>query len=226
MIKKHITLAILPILFILLSTNVFGQTPKDTNNAQIKQQAVQMREKINNYLSDKLAEEKKAYGNGLHSDSLLNVINNQNNEINLLNSKLKFLEEKINYIDGYNKLTAEQSNGPFVNPSTGQNYIQYANKQLNVFFSFNDFTLTDKQTEAIENFLSSKNIKHIKIVSYTDWRGKSKVNTLIAKKRAQAVTKLLKNKTYSVLVNTQCSPNMTNEGLNSQWCRRIEIILN
>lgn len=227
MINQFIKLTIFLTFLLFSSKNLFAQTPKDSNNAQIKQQAVQMRERINNYLSDKLAEEKKQNGSGFLSDSLLHIIDFQKKELNQLNQKIVFLEEKINNIDGYNKLTAEQSNGPFVNPGTGQNYIQYANKQLNLFFSFNDYTLTNKQIEVIQIFLSNQKNKRAKIISYTDWQGKSKANTLIAQKRALAVTKQLKGKvkSYAVLVNTKSTPNMTNEGLNAQWCRRIEIVL-
>ncbi|MBJ7428355.1 MAG: hypothetical protein JHD28_05280 [Bacteroidia bacterium] len=219
------------LLFILVLgiNNLQAQTKKDSSNAEVKKQAVEMREKLNNYLAERLAEEKKQMvgkGNGLN-DSLLNTITTQQMELDVLKEKYLTLEMLVANMNATNQMSAEKANGPFVNPSTGGNYIQYADKQLNIFFSFNDNTLNENQIAVLNNFLANKKNKRARVISYTDWRGKAKVNYQIGKKRAATITSILKGKvkSYTVNINTKCNMNMTNEGLNAQWCRRIEIIL-
>jgi outer membrane protein OmpA-like peptidoglycan-associated protein len=236
MINKTMKLSVL-LLFTMLfaSHQLEAQTPKDSSNAEIKKQALEMREKLNNYLADKLDENKNlnsyvikgVSGVGFMNDSLVNTILLQQIELNVLKQKYQELEALVNNLNTTNQLSAEKANGPFINPSSGENYIQYADKQLNLYFSFNDNSLNEKQIEALSKFLENKKLKRAKIISYTDWRGNAKANNQIGKKRAATVTKLLKGKvkSYTVSTDTKCKMNMTNEGLNAQWCRRIEIIL-
>jgi len=224
------------LLFILVLgiNNLQAQTKKDSSNAEVKKQAVEMREKLNNYLADKLDENKNlnsivinGQGGGFINDSLVNKLIIQGMELNVLKEKYKALEAVVANLNATNQLSAEKANGAFVNPSTGGSYIQYADKQLNLYFSFNDKTLNENQIAVLNTFLANKKNKRAKVISYTDWRGKAKVNNQIGKKRAATVTSILKGKvkSYTVSINTKCNMNMTNEGLNAQWCRRIEIIL-
>lgn len=219
------------LLFILVLgiNSLQAQTKKDSSNAEVKKQAVEMRDKLNNYLAERLAEEKKqmvVQGNGLN-DTLLNTITTQQVELDVLKEKYQALEALVENLNATNQMSAEKANGAFVNPSTGGNYIQYADKQLNIFFSFNDNTLNENQITVLNNFLANKKNKRARVISYTDWRGKPKVNNQIGKKRAATITSILKGKvkSYTVNINTKCNMSMTNEGLNAQWCRRIEIIL-
>lgn len=230
MINKLSKASVLLLFILVLAINSLqAQTKKDSSNAEVKKQAVEMRDKLNNYLAERLAEEKKqmvVQGNGLN-DSLLNTINTQQVELNVLKEKYQALETLVENLNATNKMSAEKANGAFVNPSTGGSYIQYADKQLNLYFPFNDNTLNENQIAVLNTFLANKKNKQAKVISYTDWRGKAKVNNQIGKKRAAKVTSILKGKvkSYVVNINTKCNMNMTNEGLNAQWCRRIEIIL-
>lgn len=235
MINKPMQLSVLLLLTMLFAgVHLQAQTKKDSSNAEIKKQALEMREKLNNYLADKLEDNKninslviKGAAGGYMNDSLVNTILLQQMELNVLKEKYQALEAVVENLNSYNQMSADKANGAFVNPSTGGNYIQYADKQLNLYFSFNEYELNENQKEVLNTFLANQKGKRAKVISYTDWRGKSKVNNQIGKKRANTVTKILKGKvkSYAVNINTKCNINMANEGLNAQWCRRIEIIL-
>ena len=133
----------------------------------------------------------------------------------------------VENLNSYNQMSADKANGPFVNQSTGGNYIQYADKQLNLYFAFNNCMLNEGQITVLNTFLANKKHKRARLISYTDWRGKAKSNKIMGKNRAKNVTEILKHnvKSYAVNINNNCSINMANEGLNAQWCRRIEIII-
>ena len=235
MINKFSKASVLLLFIMVLVVNgLQAQTKRDSSNAEVKKQALEMREKLNNYLADKLDENKnlnslviKGQGGGYMNDSLVNTIMLQQIELNVLKNKYQALEAMVENLNSYNQMSAEKANGPFVNPSNGGNYIQYSDKQLNLYFSFNEYELNENQIAVLNTFLVNQKGKSAKVISYTDWRGKSKVNIQIGQKRANTISKILKGKvkSYEVSINTKCNMNMANEGLNAQWCRRIEIIL-
>lgn len=229
--KLSKVLLLLLLVFGYSNFSVVAQSQKDSSNLEIKKQALEMREKLNVYLADKLDEDKniKLSGqfSGLVNDSLLKIIALQSNELQVLREKYKNLEVLVEYLNSYNQMSAEKSTGPFINPSTGANYIQYANKQLNLYFAINSFTLNENQISVLTAFLNNAKSKKASLVVYTDWQGTTKTNKFIGRKRAKSVTQILKKKVknYTLNINTNCNKNMANEGLNAQWCRRIEIVL-
>ena len=131
MINKFSKASVLLLFIMVLVVNSLkAQTKRDSSNAEVKKQALEMREKLNNYLSERLAEEKKqvvGQGNGLN-DSLLNTIIIQQLELNVLKNKYKALEAMVENLTSYNQMTAAKPNGPFVNASNGGKYIQYSDK--------------------------------------------------------------------------------------------------
>lgn len=218
------------LLFLGLS-NTQAQTKRDSSNAEIRQQAIEMREKLNKYMADKLLEEqvKKDPGVQVFFDSISTTLTNQQLEINKLKEQFERLEKQLNdgmYTNGAPKLRQIQDS-MIADLARGVAFHKVSDKQLNLYFPFDRFGLTKDQRAALRSFLSSQKAMVVKVNGYTDWMGTEQHNKELANNRCLSVVKVVNGFRirHKISTNINCNNNEVYNAQTAKWCRRVEIIL-
>lgn len=212
-------------------SNINAQTKRDSSNTEIRQQAIEMREKLNKYMADKLLEEqvKKDPGVQVFFDSISTTLTNQQLEINKLKEQFERLEKQLNdgvYSNGTPKL--RQAQDSLINDvARGVAFHRVGDKQLNLYFPFDRFGLTKDQRAALRSFLSSQKAMVVKVNGYTDWMGTEQHNKELAANRCLSVVKVVNGFRirHKVSTNINCNNNQVYNAQTAKWCRRVEIIL-
>jgi outer membrane protein OmpA-like peptidoglycan-associated protein len=218
-------------LVILGLSKVNAQTKRDSSNAEIKQQAIEMREKLNKYMADKLLEEqvKKDPGVQVFFDSISTTLTNQQLEINKLKEQFERLEKQLNdgvYTNGTPKLRKIQDS--MINDvARGVAFHRVSDKQLNLYFPFDRFGLTKDQRAELRSFLSSQKAIVVKVNGYTDWMGTEKHNKELAANRCGSIVKVVNGFRirHKVSTNINCNNNEVYNVQTAKWCRRVEVII-
>lgn len=218
-------------LVILGLSKVNAQTKRDSSNAEIKQQAIEMREKLNKYMADKLLEEqvKKDPGVQVFFDSISTTLTNQQLEINKLKEQFERLEKQLNdgvYTNGTPKLRKIQDS--MINDvARGVAFHRVSDKQLNLYFPFDRFGLTKDQRAELRSFLSSQKAIVVKVNGYTDWMGTEKHNKELAANRCGSIVKVVNGFRirHKVSANINCNNNEVYNVQTAKWCRRVEVII-
>lgn len=212
-------------------SNINAQTKRDSSNTEIRQQAIEMREKLNKYMADKLLEEqvKKDPGVQVFFDSISTTLTNQQLEINKLKEQFERLEKQLNdgvYSNGTPKLRQIQDS-LISDVARGVAFHRVGDKQLNLYFPFDRFGLTKDQRAALRSFLSSQKAMVVKVNGYTDWMGTEQHNKELAANRCLSVVKVVNGFRirHKVSTNINCNNNQVYNAQTAKWCRRVEIIL-
>jgi len=218
------------ILFLLPCVQMFAQKNADTSSAEIRQQAIEMRDMLDRYLADKLKQPANNSNTKIADTSMANMMIQFNKKleehekaINEIKAKISQLEE----LKGGNKskdLSSLQSTNSkkFALPTEQPNEFT-----LILYFDFDSYELTQEQKNAIVKFTSNLNYTICNVHSYTDWFGTEKHNKYLALNRCEAVAKSIVNKNYKIrkgkFINCgSVDPVKINK---SAYCRRVEIIL-
>ena len=218
-------------LVILGLSNVNAQTKRDSSNAEIKQQAIEMREKLNKYMADKLLEEQVKKDPGVQEffDSISTTLTNQQLEINKLKEQFERLEKQLNdgvYTNGTPKLRKIQDS--MINDvARGVAFHRVSDKHLNLYFPFDRFGLTKDQRAELRSFLSSQKAIVVKVNGYTDWMGTEKHNKELAANRCGSIVKVVNGFRirHKVSTNINCNNNEVYNVQTAKWCRRVEVII-
>lgn len=218
-------------LMVLGLSNVSAQTKRDSSNAEIKQQAIEMREKLNKYMADKLLEEqvKKDPGVQVFFDSISTTLNKQQQEINELKEQFANLEKLLNE-GAYTNGTPKQKqilDSMISDVARGVAFHRVSDKQLNLYFPFDRFGLTKDQRAELRSFLSSQKAIVVKVNGYTDWMGTEKHNKELASNRCLSIVKVVNGFRirHKVSTNINCNNNEVYNVQTAKWCRRVEVII-
>jgi outer membrane protein OmpA-like peptidoglycan-associated protein len=218
------------LLFLGLS-HTQAQTKRDSSNAEIRQQAVEMREKLNKYMADKLLEEqvKNDPGVQVFFDSISNTLNKQQQEINNLKEQFANLEKLLNdgaFTNGTPKLRQKQDS-IIANVARGAAFHRVSDKQLNLYFAFDRFGLTKEQRTELRKFIGSQKHMLVKINGFTDWMGTEIHNKELASNRCLSVVKVVNGFRirHMVSTNINCNNNEVYNAQKAKWCRRVEVII-
>lgn len=221
MINKQRLAAVFTLL--LISFAAIAQT-RDSSSAEIQRQALEMREKLNRYMSDKLLTTEKRYDTGVQVffDSISTQLYKQQAEIDALKQRFAKLEEMVSNGEtgGRNK---KNEAGAYTGPASEQ----ISENQLNLYFAFDEYKLSTEQVQALKTFLKNKKIKRVRVSAYTDWRGTEQHNTKLAQNRSQSVIKILNQLVihYQVLEKGACATANEHTPEKAQWCRRVEVVI-
>lgn len=233
----------LTLLLLLFSLGAYSQT-KDSSNAEIKKQAMEMREKLNKYMADKLMVEevKKDTGIKVFLDSISLQLHSQQEEIEKLKQQFNRLEQALINGETYNPeggnvKGGRKGKGKARDGSTEeedsivlvQGFQRYGERQLNLYFAFDSHTLSKKQKQAVVDFLKNKQItKRVTVQGFTDWMGTENHNAELAENRCKALIKRLNILKIHYKTSTRFKCDVGNEYTphKAQWCRRVELIIN
>ncbi|MFN9581445.1 MAG: hypothetical protein ACK566_02080 [Bacteroidota bacterium] len=221
---------------LLFALPVLSQKSKSdtssTNSQQIKQQAVEMRNKVNKYIADKLNTEEP--GSGVVSneiiDSLISRLTRQDTEIDALNKRMLALEKLVSEqaknrnkkIDSHRY--SEDATLDDITDVTPGSYALIGNNKLLLFYAFDAYRLNVKQISAIRKFLSNKTASVIQMRAYTDDVGTEKYNAKLATNRCNTALKNVPKQTAKIMSMPEAGCGSVNT-LDKEKCRRVEIIL-
>lgn len=242
--KNRFSIA-LTFILLLAGLGAYSQT-KDSSNAEIKKQAMEMREKLNKYMADKLMTEdvKKDPALKVFFDSISTQLHSQQEEIDRLKQQFNRLEQALLNGEAYNAEGGNQKGagrkkrgGGAYEGSTEeedstvlvQGFQRYGERQLNLYFAFDSYTLSKKQKQAIADFLKGKQIsKRVTVQGFTDWMGTESHNATLAENRCKALIKRLNILKLHYKTSTRFKCDVGNEYTpgKAQWCRRVELIIN
>lgn len=213
---------------VMLSAASFAQTKKDTTTADIKKEAMQMRETVNKYLADKLqTEQEKTVGGPLDAktaaflDSIAKVLTNQQLQLNSLTTDFKAMEQKVDKVTKRVEKAAT-NNGPV----TG--VTKLSETVLVLYFPFDGHQLTPYQIAALNKFIGKKKYRSITIKAYTDWNGTEKHNSSLSNRRGQEVRRTMEVTTAKIKNEYFTNCDSVNEfgERQSYLCRKVEVVLN
>ncbi|MFY8020224.1 MAG: OmpA family protein [Bacteroidia bacterium] len=219
------------VVFILCINQLFAQSKRDSSNAEIKQQALEMREKLSKYLADNLLEEqiKKDTGIQYVVDSLSNIVSKQQMEINALNEKLNSIAKlvQLGEFDKHGASSAINQNMMVREVVKGKTHHIVSQTQLNLYFQFDSFKLSKEQKLILKNFIKTKKAKSIIVAGYTDWLGSEQYNKSLAASRSNSVKSELDNLGIKIEIqsNNICNNNSVYNDHTAKWCRRVEIMI-
>lgn len=214
---------------LLFTSNLFAQTKKDSTTAEIKQQAIEMRDKVNRYMADKLLMDDLQKNPALLIllDSVSKMIAAQQTQIEQLKQKLSDLDGSVEkqIIETKGDLLSTQMNLASKEAKPG-GFKQISDNRIVFFLPFDVYKLNTKQKNGLQKFINNKKYKSVTINSYTDAKGTEQYNSALAEKRANEIELYLTQKSN---VNIKKSPTAgcgSGDINNHNWCRRVEIILN
>ncbi|MBP9688000.1 MAG: OmpA family protein [Bacteroidia bacterium] len=229
--KLKYILGLCLIVFGLSAVN--AQSKRDSSNAEIQQQALEMRQKLNKYMADKLLEEQVIANPGmqLFFDSISTSINKQQIEIDELKKQFAALEKAIKEgtltVNNNAKNVRANALDTLINDvARGATFHRIGAKQLNLYFSFDNAKITTEQKAELRKFLGSRKSKLVKVIGYTDWIGTEKYNEALAADRCLTITRVVNGFKirHRVSTNINCNNDVYNPD-KAKWCRRVEIIL-
>jgi outer membrane protein OmpA-like peptidoglycan-associated protein len=215
--------------FVLMSYQAFSQK-KEANNGnseQIKQEAVEMRNKVNKYMSEKLILNEAPSS---ASESLSNTIIQQRAEIDKLMERLQKLEMLVNtqLINNSKKIDAhhysEHATIDDLTDVVPGSYAHIGEKKLLLFYAFDSHRLNAQQVAAIKIFLYNKDTSSIQVNAFTDIFGSENYNNKLAAKRCKAAIKYIPGKKASINITPEAGCGLLNR-IDSRKCRRVELIL-
>jgi outer membrane protein OmpA-like peptidoglycan-associated protein len=214
---------------ILISTQLFAQTKKDSTTAEIKQQAIEMRDKVNRYMADKLLMDDLQRNPALLIllDSVSKMIANQQNQIEQLKQKLSDLDGSVEkqIIETKGDLLSTQMNLASKEAKPG-GFKQISDNRMVFFLPFDVYKLNSKQKNGLQKFIDNKKYKSVIINSYTDAKGTEEYNSALAEKRANEIELYLTQKSNVNIKKIPTAGCGAGDVNNPNWCRRVEITLN
>lgn len=216
-------------LFLIGFSPVFAQNTRDSSSAEIKQQAVEMRDKLNKYIADKLLEEQLKKDPQSFFDSVSSILSKQQLEIDKLKEQFNKLEKQLN--EGtYGNGATRQKKIEGKDIELGANSLPFqrvGDKQLNLYFLFDEFALSNEQCDALRAFLNSQKVSVVKVNGYTDWIGTKKYNKKLSENRCLSAIKVMNEFSIRTKVSTfiNCNNNGVYDDQAAMRCRRVEIII-
>jgi outer membrane protein OmpA-like peptidoglycan-associated protein len=218
------------ILFIIVANIAFAQKPKnDSTSAEIKQQALEMRDKVNKYMADRLLidDSPKTPALNILLDSVSKMLNKQQEQIELLKNTILELNESVEkQIDGtQEKIRFTQLSIASSHAIPG-GFKQLDNKSMVFFLPFDAYKLSASQIKVLKKFIEGKTINSIKVYSYTDKSGTEEYNMNLAQKRANEFVEYLSLESNVLIEQKHTAGCGTGDINNDNWCRRVELFLN
>lgn len=203
---------------LFVGLNLTAQT--DSANMQIQKEALQMRETLNQYLSDKLLVKptnKNVATRTTLIDSICEVISQQYQEMEMLKQNYSQIAVSVAGVK------SAQEN--ILKSNVLLDGIKRVNDTiLEVYFAFDSDYLSANQQQVIHKFIGRKSIKGITLSGYCDYVGNEKYNQNLSKKRCLAVKRCITRKQIKVNINSfePCNLNNRNDAL---FCRKVVIVL-
>lgn len=243
MIKHVVTLFLL----FGLPFVVFSQTSKkDSSSAEIKKQALEMREKLNKYMAEKLGTTENGGttvtpGMSVLLDSVADMLTKQQAEIEALKAKFSEIEVMKTRLTLLESDVQNGTIGGKVNSAKpkksgkGFKLVDSAmslagsttikdEHTLILYFSFDKFDLSETQIRDVKDFVAGhKKIDNINIKGYTDWRGTEQYNQKLCINRSFAVKKVIKRKGARISLAAATNCNAEVAGGVPQFCRKVEL---
>ncbi|MDP3930599.1 MAG: OmpA family protein [Bacteroidota bacterium] len=220
---------LLIVLFLFGFSQIYAQNKRDSSNAEIKQQAVEMREKLNKYLADNLLEEqiKKDTGVQVFFDSMSTMISKQQSEINRLKEQFEQLEKQLNQGTMNAGSPKQKQHKMVADMARGTSFHWVGDNQLNLYFPFDGSELSAEQQAELRILLKSQKGIRVKLNGYTDWVGGEKHNKKLASNRCLSAVKFCKEFKipYKISSYTKCNTYEVYSDETAKWCRRVEIII-
>ncbi len=202
------------LLLLVMSYTSYGQ--QDSAKAErdaVKQEMMDMNEKINSYLSDKTASNESRMIQDLNkkwshfADSVKAQLAMQQLEIADLKARLKALEEK--------------------KPETPEVVTtKFDNVLAVLYFDMGSYTLSAENKATIKKIVQEHGNKILQLVAYTDWIGNNEYNQNLSNQRAKAVQDELTSLGFliqNMRIYSRGKMADENEKLSAKECRRVEI---
>lgn len=202
------------LLLLVVSYTSYGQ--QDSAKADrdaVKQEMLEMNEKINSYLSDKTASNESRLIQELNKkwshfvDSVKSQLIVQQLEIADLKARLKALEEK--------------------KPETPEVVTtKFDNVLAVLYFDMGSYALSVENKATIKKLVQEHGNKILQLVAYTDWIGNNEYNQNLSNQRAKAVQDELTSLGFliqNMRIYSRGKMAEENEKLSAKECRRVEI---
>ena len=204
-----------------------AQTQRDSNNAEIKKQALEMRERVNKYMADKLMEQPATpNGGGTLNAATKSMIDSIANLIALQQAQISQLATNFTELKKAVETVAKKQVNAEIKDVLEAGFQMVGPNQLILYFPFDGYQLNAAQIKVLGKFMGAKQIKSITLKGYTDWVGTERHNSALAKFRcgnvALNIGKRCTNIKQEVFIN--CSTEDRN--VKTQLCRKVEIYLN
>lgn len=204
-----------------------AQTQRDSNNAEIQKQALEMRERVNKYMADKLMEQPvTTNGSGVLNaatksmiDSIANIISLQQAQINQLSTNFKELK---NVVETVVKKQDDSETKEIVEAG----YQLVNSNKLILYFPFDGYQLSSIQIKVLGKFMGTKRIKSITLKGYTDWVGTERHNNALAKFRCGNVALNIGKRCANIRQEVYINCSTEDRNVKTQLCRKVEIYLN
>jgi outer membrane protein OmpA-like peptidoglycan-associated protein len=204
-----------------------AQTQRDSNNAEIKKQALEMRERVNKYMADKLMEQPATPSvlGTLNAatqsmiDSIANLIALQQAQINQLSTNFKELKQAVETV-------AKKQVNAEVKDVLEAGFRLVGPDQLIVYFPFDGYQLNAAQIKVLGKFMGNKRIKSITLKGYTDWVGTERHNSSLAKFRCSNVALNIGKRCTNIRQEVFINCSLEDRNVKTQLCRKVEIYLN
>lgn len=201
-------------LLLVMTYTSYGQT--DSAKAErdaVKQEMMEMNEKINSYLSDKTSSNESRMIQELNkkwshfADSVKSQLAMQQLEIADLKARLKALEEK--------------------KPETPEVVTtKFDNVLAVLYFDMGSYTLSTENKATIKKIVQEHGNKILQLVAYTDWIGNNEYNQNLSNQRAKSVQDELTSLGFliqNMRIYSRGKMADENEKLSAKECRRVEI---
>lgn len=216
--------------FILAHGLTFGQKNADSSSAEIRQQAIEMREMLDKYLADKLKHPTTKKEVKVNDSSIAVLIKQFNDKLAEHEKAIQELKDQMARLESGTPATTQKN----VTPLHGMPAKKMAlpTEQPNaytliLYFDFDSFALTQEQKNALWQFTRNKNYKICNVHAYTDWYGTEKHNKYLALNRCDEVVKNIKNTSYQIRKGKfiNCGSTEPVKISHAATCRRVEVIL-
>jgi outer membrane protein OmpA-like peptidoglycan-associated protein len=203
---------------LLLSNVIMAQT--DSSKAEIQKEAIQMRATVNKYLSDQLLTNDVG-GKGdvklAVIDSIANIIAQQKAELEMLKLSLQGIEKVVNEVK--KQQIVSESSDIFL---SGVKRLE--ENQLELYFPFDVYSLSNSQIIALNKFLSNRKIEKIQLTGYSDWVGTEKYNKRLAKRRGLNVKQNIHSSGKITLSNPVVSAETNSK--DASYFRKVVVVIN
>ncbi len=209
-------LKLFALFFLLLEISYTSYGQQDSAKAErdaVKQEMMEMNEKINSYLSDKTASNESRMIQELNkkwshfADSVKAQLAMQQLEIADLKARLKALEEK--------------------KPETPEVVTtKFDNVLAVLYFDMGSYSLSAENKATVKKIVQEHGNKILQLVAYTDWIGNNEYNQNLSKQRAKAVQDELTSLGFliqNMRIYSRGKMADENEKLSAKECRRVEI---
>lgn len=204
------------ILVVISALHVIAQT--EGEKKQIQKEAIQMRENLNKYLSDKLLiKQTVGCANCMLIDSVSTIISKQYEELEMLKKSVEEMSATLKAL----KSRQEQ----IIKTSILASGIRSVNDTiLELYFAFDSYSVSVDQKNALNKLIGNREIRQVELSGYCDNTGTEAYNRKLSRKRCNAVKRSITRRFVKVKMNKyQVCDDLSDDPM---FCRKVVIVLN